>query len=48
MSFQKGARSKNKMEDKIDLQASRGLWFDAILIYAHVIIMNVINLTTQS
>ena len=48
MSFQKGARSKNKMEDKIQLQASHGLWFDAILIYAHVIIMNIINLTTQS
>ena len=32
MSFQKGARSQNKMEDKIQLQASRGLWFDTILI----------------
>ena len=25
-----------------------GLWFDAILIYAHMISMNIINLTTQS
>ena len=29
------------------LQASRGLWFYAILIYAHVISMNIINLTTE-
>ena len=35
------------MEDKIQLQASRCLWFDAILIYAHVVSMNIINLTTE-
>ena len=35
------------MEDKIQLQTSRGLWFDAILIYVHVVSMNIINLTTE-
>ena len=45
--LQKEARTENKMEEKIQLQASRGLWFDAILIYAHMVSMNMINLTTE-
>ena len=43
----KRSNNREQMEDKIQLQASHGLWFDAILIYAHVVSMNIINITTE-
>ena len=48
MSLQKKQGQRTKWKTKSTCRHCVGLWFDAILIYAHVISMNTINLTTQS
>ena len=46
--FKKKQGQRTKWKTKCSCRHRVGLWFDAILIYAHVISMNIINLTTQS